>query len=1245
MYQTELINKNQKLRQVEDDHSALRIHSGQYESKIVSAQGEVLELQSAMASLHGELSVLQKEYSDLQLQQLTNKKLFEQNLQELCHKAQQEKEPLVKKTENLEQQLVEARTQYQLMNDENHERIKSLLEEREELEKSVMKKELANKQQLVTNQELNGMLGKVHHDLMTRQEEYREREENLTQQVLSSEMRVKELEEKMVMKDDTLEKLNRLVHEMKKENENYISENGQQKVRMEQMMSEQKKSVKRCERFEAEKEEMLIEITTLVRAKETVLEEISEKNLTIKELNDKILVLMKQQKEHEVSARERETEMRQLSLNTSERNEHIVTLERQLNEEIQLKEQLLETSKIQNKENTTRIIDLTSKNSKLTSDVTILQDEIIQLKRQLEDVCHEKISYQNQCDEIMIKKQGLETRIQELEDLHEEYSAKILSSETELFEQKEEMKQLIQKHEKEYEESSTQHLEAIEELEKKYLNQMNEMSRTHTQQLNQYEINYNKNILNIKENFLKQFNENNLIKLKELNDYKNRIASLGTAMEELQKELKYENQKNYSLRNEMNSLRELVENNGNDKEERFIKQEKDRILERQRTENMMYELKEDTHRLQNELQQNIQNISLIEHELVTEKELKNKLISTLKKAEEKARNSELTIETQREEIGILKRQLKENERKMMSQINMKDEEIQRLTRRNEVLSEAVARMTQVSSGTPGGGAGGGGQVLTGGEDYGFQNTNKVSSYGSASPSTGGGNGVLSYEQYTRQQSVLKAPQGQGQQPLQRDREQGVSSIPDRIHDGRFMNPTDKPMVSPISLQAAVSMSSVGRGGVGASTPLSPMRQGDDGGLEENSFQAVRLTAPSPREPPGQYSQLQPPASPLSCSTKPALRSISATARTVEQPQPSYSNSQALSSQQVRSNYLAQKSVNSNEGGEYGFPISSSAGGGTQHLSNEEVTASLSRVQRAIDSRRSHSTPRGGSSSSRATSAPVTSSMSNLDGERDTITTAPAAAVGERALPIRAEYDSSYASSAAAVYQREIFSPKRQGTPDGLLSPSLARKQTSQRVPTLDMEEYHHSQAQTQGLHQQYSSSPFLPGRDEEEAEEEDEAALPSHRSLNSRGSTGSGGGGGSSNGSYGNYSQKIRNEIETVSKEQLLPYSPQKSHRGNSHGLKQQSSERHGGGSETTPLRSKESTRGGTGVGGGGGHGKPSSSTPSSSGSGSGSKDKTKTPLQRSASSASSSAVTHSPSPSVSLSTADRTTTRTKKSK
>jgi len=418
----------------------------------------------------------------------------------------------------------------------------------------------------------------------------------------------------------------------------------------------------------------------------------------------------------------------------------------------------------------------------------------------------------------------------------------------------------------------------------------------------------------------------------------------------------------------------------------------------------------------------------------------------------------------RNEVAMLKKQLKESDRKLSVQIAAKDEEIQRVTRRNEVLSEAVTRLTQMgSAGTP----------VGDGVGYGF-GTN----------SRGGTAGFISYEALQQQQQYQQ----------QRD-----------VY-GRS-NRESSPMIN------------------------SPRTHNNDsnGIFEDDSYAPPHITAPPPDPHP--HTRLG------AASKPPSLRSTSATSRSPAKPQePSV---RALSAHHLKSSYSS----------------SPSPGSGTQGEADDEVSASMLRVQRAIDSRRSGSTPKA----SRGQSAPT--SLTDLDsarsGSQDRRTFVPASSMGSvyggdspaRSLRsqsdkplhpgvINAEYDSAYAQSAQSVHEREVFSPTRTRREGGPESPLRAFS----RPPDIEMDFGPNLQPASPPASSVASKKPSsVPrldmeksgggGRDTLKSSRDDETPRDETGGVSNRSNA--------SGGSRDSYADRIREEVE-MGKGSQLPYSPQK---------------------------------------------------------------------------------------------------------
>ena len=146
MFQNELIQKNLKLHQVEDEFSNLRIKYGQYDHKIQSYITEINELQGAMSSLHAELSIITKELNDKneENQQINQKN---QLIKQLNDKQILEIKKLQNLNEKLEKQQNETIYNLKLQNNESNKKIETLLLTNNELNSLLKTNEMKIKQQ------------------------------------------------------------------------------------------------------------------------------------------------------------------------------------------------------------------------------------------------------------------------------------------------------------------------------------------------------------------------------------------------------------------------------------------------------------------------------------------------------------------------------------------------------------------------------------------------------------------------------------------------------------------------------------------------------------------------------------------------------------------------------------------------------------------------------------------------------------------------------------------------------------------------------------------------------------------------------------------------------------------------------------------------------------------------------------------------------------------------------------------
>jgi hypothetical protein len=1102
-YHNELNQKNQFLRRLEDECSTLRIDAGQYKSKLESMSSELAELHGAMASLHGEMSALQRELEDSQKQASasrslisTLKKTYEESSAE-AGRLRREKDDNDKVRVALEQQLAETSASLKAITVESKGRIDTLVAEREALQASNSKKDLKLKQHTATNQELNAALGKVHHDMMTIKQDGAAKEEAMLAQQASLEKELGRLKDALGSAEEMNARHTRMLGEAQLENGNCLAELSTGRAKIESLSAEVRKLSKRLERVENEKSDLLIEISNKAQVNK-------ELQSSLDALQEKCVLTAEQVEEEKRKVRDMDSvnqskdyEIRQLQNQLSSLGDKIIGLERQLNEEVQLKENAVESSRVQQKENANRVVEMTQKLSKQTSDLASCTSELTLVTKKLEELSRSLQSVERERDDLVGRSTVMSTRLQELEDQYEEAQSKLDASEAELEEIKQNAKIAAEKYAASLHELQCEHELSLAAAHQAHHKHTEELEEANIQSKKQSESNLEKSLSRARETFQRQLEEIQAARQKEVSDARSRVTTLGAAMEGLQKELREESAKNAALSSEIEVLRELAESGGGEAEERLARSERERAADKHRLESLASDLKDQLSATNESNIQLQQQLAASKQETANERDFRSKAQLNLKRGEEKLRALEGSSESLRGEVAMLKKQVKEMERKFNTQLAAKDEEIQRVTRRNEVLSEAVTRMTQMG-GTPvqtqGLGAGSYAFPSKGGDDI-------SSSY------------AISYDQH--------------QLDLERQDHSTSASRYNPSSSSAYSVPHDE---SDYSVLPAPSV---------AAPPLEPLSQ-------------TRYTiAPSSASRGLAHSASQ------HNSAKPTLRSNSATVRT---PTSVSGEHQENSRERYRpSHHRSQPSRDSNENEDYAFPLQP-ATAHAPHIASmgapvDNVSASLLRVQRAIESRRSNSTPRGGGSS-RISSAP-SSSFSQLDGDSTPARRGDGKS-GARPQPpaheahsdkaarqpvINAEYDSSYAESVGAVYQREIFSPSRgKVTGSVVRNPPSPLHQNQRTHMNLEIDErpvpaeamFSPAPSSTSkrkstaipSLESDMSGARALSSR--HDLIDDGSATNRSVTSTNSKESTGS-----------GSFASRIRDEVDQ-GKDSLLPYSPQK---------------------------------------------------------------------------------------------------------
>ena len=702
-YENEISAKNHTLRRLEDECSQLRIDAGQFESKLESLHSEMASLDSAMASLHGEISVLQRELDESenakkQVQEdFKLSKKAEASLSEEVATLRKEKGEGDQMRVELELQLAECAAKMEANNSEVEKRIQGLLSERDAIQANFMKKEAKLKQQSVTNQELNELVSKMHGDLMREKQNHGKATEELTAEVEELKAELSKLRVALKTAEEASEKSSRLHVDLSDKHSSLKSKFSSLQRDSDSQVNENKKLVKRIDRLEREKQDLLMEISSKAQACKDVQQAHdvlkTQEESALGELNEKEKLISQMKME----LQSKESEIRQMQSEIKDKEEQNVVLERQLNEERKLKESSQEAARTQQRDHAARIVESNQKNSRLGSDLTAAQSNIDSLKKQIIDASSLISTYEKEKEELMKRQASTHSKLQALEDKYEECAARLEASDAELDDVKHKLSSDLQAKQRELEEKERHYNIELTNRTQKFKKEVDDLQETLKSTKRQGEVNMERALSRARNAFQRQLEDLQTSHHREISDARNRVTTVATAMESLQRELADECSKSSELMAELDMLRELTETKSTGAEESLARLEKDRTKERNNFEKFITNLR-------NEVKAGNKTASLLQQQLdaatqqmQAEKDERKKAENRLCNAEDSLSKQAVTIEELESEILTLKRQISENDKKVGSQLQQKLDEIQRVTRRNEVLSEAVTRLTQMNS--------------------------------------------------------------------------------------------------------------------------------------------------------------------------------------------------------------------------------------------------------------------------------------------------------------------------------------------------------------------------------------------------------------------------------------------------------------------------------------------------------------------------------------------------------------------
>ncbi len=694
-HQQDLEIKTNMLRNLEEENLASKVHCDEANARLASLKLETSELHSAMASLHGEISAQQREIDEAKERDqraARQKKELSVRLDEKeaeLVRFRNERRNLEAKLTEAEKKVADAAMRDEQILQEGKSQVEHLVRERDTVQGSLAKLSHKLRQQTDTSKELNSALNRMRIELSNAQEDCareRARAECAVRDVQSLQILVTSLERSKTEADTLAQRAEQdkmgTLADLTIANEKNVA-----------AQAEQRKLLANVEKLDRQRTELTVELSC------------KSKDLdALKKTHDAMLIDLEEaraKQDMERIAKERalektgtlEADLERARNDIREHIENGESLARQLRESERMREQAVETSRAQQRENANRIIEFSQKNARLASELSAKEDEIAGLKRSREDAQNKGSESGKERDDLKNQYLATRVRLQALEDEHEVIVAKLESSKAESEELRVQMRQEVKQREQHLQELLIRHDEAIHALNARLESEAEEKLQVADATRKQAEERLNRALLKEKDVQKQQQAEWEAQRGQEAEVQRARLATLAKAMEGLQVELREESAKSTSLAQELAVLKDLAEVGNGEMQERVNYVERERTRERARLEGQLADVKEQLRQQVEQKQQRDQLMSTIEQQLTREREAKFTALQRVRAAEDEAATLASQVDTLTEETNNQRKELRGFERKLALAIQNKDSEIVRLTRRNEVLGEAVTRLT------------------------------------------------------------------------------------------------------------------------------------------------------------------------------------------------------------------------------------------------------------------------------------------------------------------------------------------------------------------------------------------------------------------------------------------------------------------------------------------------------------------------------------------------------------------------
>ena len=695
-HDVEMRSKLRFIDRVEEDVTKYRQENAQIQSKLDSMAIETAELHGAMASLHGEISSLQRELEAATEREhlLTKQKkdvslLLEAKDNELI-KIRNEKNVLDVRATQQEKHLIEMAERFSALQRDSSDKLEHLSRDRQTTVSTIAALEQKLKQQTSTNQELNTILGEMRSQFLIAQNELT----TLRERTEADAAHIRELQDNLDLLMSTKENAESVLKANAEEHQAMLVDLTSLRSRNEALQAEQRKQRKRIENLEREKQDLFLELAGRTKDQEGTKKAAQDAGA----LSEELRVALEAERAAKDRAMEENSTLQLANDNykqqVRELQEGLHAIERQYKEECRLRDQSAEAMRLQQRDTANRIVEFSQRNAKLSAELQMTVEELNQCKKSRDEQSAALLRCQAERDELFMQHTAASAKVQELEDHLEETVARLQASSSEAEDYKQQVRDAADNRNKELARiKQAMEVELAQQKEKMLSETEGKLSAANASHKQQEQA-LERALARTREAFQRQVEELQSQRQRELQDARSRTAAVAKAMEAMQVSLREESQKNAALTEEVSVLRELVESGGGEAEQRIQLVERERSKERLRLEGQLQDAREQLKLALEQKHQRDQQIQLVESQLTQERESRFACQQRLRNVEEDAQNSAASLERLTEEVNEMRVASREVERKCNVSLRAKEEEIHRLQKRNELLSEAISKLTQ-----------------------------------------------------------------------------------------------------------------------------------------------------------------------------------------------------------------------------------------------------------------------------------------------------------------------------------------------------------------------------------------------------------------------------------------------------------------------------------------------------------------------------------------------------------------------